>query len=163
MARLSESEWEDIKARWCSGLEDLRTIAEDYGIDHTTIGKKAKRDGWVAAEKSEFIGAVDALADAKRKVAQLANSTNSPKIPQLVEILADRKEEAEKVGMTLLQKIQAQAEVVEDAYELKELTTGFKQVFEPMFKDTRTVINNTNAQQNNAQPLPTRIKIVAPQ
>jgi hypothetical protein len=163
MARLKAEDWEDIRARWCAN-ETLRDIAQDYSIDHTTIDKRAKREGWVKAGAVQLNDAVDAVINAREKVNDVVNSTNSTKIPQLVEKLADQRQEAMRVGMKLLEKIDVFSDKVDDGYELKELTVGFKNVFEPMFKTTPDmVINNTNAQQNNGQQLPTIIEIVAPE
>jgi len=39
-------DWEGIRLDYEAGVKTLRKIAEENGISHTLINKRAKRDGW---------------------------------------------------------------------------------------------------------------------
>lgn len=43
----SAPDWEAIEADYRAGIKTLRQIAEENGITHVAINKRAKRDGWV--------------------------------------------------------------------------------------------------------------------
>jgi replicative superfamily II helicase len=135
MARLDNDCWDDIKLRWQGG-EDLRSISKDYDIDHTTIGKRAKREGWIMANSTQLNEAVDATIAARKKVQALANSTNSPKIPQLVELKANDKERADNIGMLLLDRAAELARDCYDAGELQKLSATHKNIYDGRFKTT---------------------------
>ena len=39
-------DWERIELDYRAGIKTLRQIAEENGISHVAINKRAKRDGW---------------------------------------------------------------------------------------------------------------------
>ena len=55
-------DWERIEADYRAGIKTLRQIAEEHGISHVAINKRAKRDGWsrdlsakIAAKADELV------------------------------------------------------------------------------------------------------------
>ena len=40
-------DWEKIELDYRAGIKTLRQIADEHGITHVSINKRAKRDGWV--------------------------------------------------------------------------------------------------------------------
>lgn len=46
MAEKAAPDWERIEADYRAGIKTLRQIADDHGITHGAINKRAKRDGW---------------------------------------------------------------------------------------------------------------------
>lgn len=40
-------DWEKIELDYRAGIKTLRQIADEHGISHVAINKRAKRDGWV--------------------------------------------------------------------------------------------------------------------
>ena len=47
MAEKGLPDWERIEVDYRAGIKTLREIAEEHGITHGAINKRAKRDGWV--------------------------------------------------------------------------------------------------------------------
>lgn len=39
-------DWAAIERHFRAGIKPLRTMGEEYGVTHTAIAKRAKRDGW---------------------------------------------------------------------------------------------------------------------
>lgn len=55
-------DWERIEADYRAGIKTLRQIADEHGISHVAINKRAKRDGWsrdlsakIAAKADELV------------------------------------------------------------------------------------------------------------
>lgn len=46
MARLSESEWDQLKADWCTDHYSNRELGERYGVSNVAITKRVKNEGW---------------------------------------------------------------------------------------------------------------------
>jgi hypothetical protein len=63
-------DWTLIEADYRAGVKSVRTIAEEHGISHTAIGKRAKRDKW----ERDLAPKIQARADAK--VARAAVSSD---------------------------------------------------------------------------------------
>ena len=40
-------DWEKVELEYRAGIKTLRQIAEEHGISHVAVNKRAKRDGWV--------------------------------------------------------------------------------------------------------------------
>lgn len=47
MAEKKVIDWEKIELDYRSGIKSLREIADEHGISHVSINKRAKRDDWV--------------------------------------------------------------------------------------------------------------------
>lgn len=47
MSRKQNINWELVEIDYRSGIKTLREIADEHGITHGAINKRAKRDGWV--------------------------------------------------------------------------------------------------------------------
>jgi len=56
--RLTLEQWIQIKAKYEAG-EQLRAMAEEYKIAHTTILRRAKREGWEHGKLRKKAEAVD--------------------------------------------------------------------------------------------------------
>lgn len=59
MARSSDTDWEGIEQQYRAGIKTLRQIAEDFGISHVAITKRAKRDNWVRDLSAKIAAAVE--------------------------------------------------------------------------------------------------------
>jgi hypothetical protein len=60
-------DWTLIEADYRAGIKSLRTIAEEHGITHGAINKRAKRDGWSRDLTAKIRAQADALVS-KRAV-----------------------------------------------------------------------------------------------
>ncbi|ARU06150.1 hypothetical protein CCO03_17030 [Comamonas serinivorans] len=54
-------DWERIELDYRAGIKTLRQIAEEHGITHGAINKRAKRDGWVRDLSQKIQAKADAL------------------------------------------------------------------------------------------------------
>jgi hypothetical protein len=55
------ADWTLIQADYRGGIKALRTIAEEHGISHTAINKRAKREGWLRDLTAKTRARADAL------------------------------------------------------------------------------------------------------
>jgi hypothetical protein len=55
------TDWTLIEADYRSGIKSLRTIADEHGISHTAITKRAKREGWLRDLTARTRARADAL------------------------------------------------------------------------------------------------------
>ena len=53
--------WGEIEADYRAGIKTLRVIAEEHGISHGAINKRAKRDGWDRDLSAKIRAKADAL------------------------------------------------------------------------------------------------------
>ena len=54
-------DWERIELDYRAGIKTLRQIAEEHGITHGAVNKRAKRDGWERDLKAKIQQKADAL------------------------------------------------------------------------------------------------------
>ncbi|ADU99431.1 hypothetical protein [Alicycliphilus denitrificans] len=59
-AGIAAPDWERIELDYRAGIKTLRQIADEHGITHGAINKRAKRDGW----ERDLSGKIQAKADA---------------------------------------------------------------------------------------------------
>lgn len=149
MARLTAEQWEQVKAKYATGQYSVTDIAQEFGVSHTAVNKRAKSENWQKLDHTIVTNAINARAELKREVSKVSNETSIETLHLENEIdrLASRKAFAEDVGMNLLKAINDNIKNCAEPKDVKELATGFKQVYEPMFKttpDTAIQINNTN-------------------
>lgn len=62
-------DWESIERDYRAGLRTLREIADEHGVSHQAINKRAKRDGWDRDLQVRIAAKAEALV-AKREVAK---------------------------------------------------------------------------------------------
>ena len=55
----SGADWERIELDYRAGIKTLRQIADEHGISHVAVAKRAKRDGWTR----DLAGKIQAKAD----------------------------------------------------------------------------------------------------
>lgn len=61
MADKVAPDWECIEADYRAGLKTLRQIADEHGLTHGAINKRAKRDGWSRDLSAKIAAKADAL------------------------------------------------------------------------------------------------------
>ena len=61
MARLTEQQWDNVKADYITGRYSTRALAAKHGVSNAAISKKAKADGWQVIEAD----VVDTLVESK--------------------------------------------------------------------------------------------------
>lgn len=75
----TEVDWERIELDYRAGIKTLRQIADEHGISHGAVNKRAKRDGW----ERDLTEKIKAKADAL--VSKAAVSTQVSKESKLAE------------------------------------------------------------------------------
>jgi predicted DNA-binding protein YlxM (UPF0122 family) len=157
MARLTDSQWADVKARYALGQTSLSELAREFGVSHTAIQKKIKEQGWVKLDANIVQDAIESRAKLKLEVAKVANDAKvaTTLIDAEVDRLATIKNMIQDNTVYLASQLR---EVdIQRASDLAALAVANKAMQETHFgKSPETAI-----QINNNAPPPTVIQIVA--
>lgn len=128
---MSEINWERIEADYRAGIKTLREIADEHGITHGAINKRAKRDGWTrdltakVKAKADFLVSKEAVSNEVSKNSRIpeseiieANALQSAEIQ-----IRERKDvvKARSVAMSLLDELDSQVTNKELYAQLGEL------------------------------------------
>ena len=145
------ADWPRARALFEAG-KSLREISKDTHIDHSSIGKRAKKEGW----------GVDKLPRLIADGVKVHEEISTLNIPQrgVVEAEIARIVEAKKFYATNARKVVkygvAALSAEPTAQSMKTVLDGMKtgmivEGLVPFYPDKTTVaISNTNAQQNNS-------------
>ncbi len=127
----AQPDWERIELDYRAGIKTLRQIADENGVSHPAITKRAKRDGW-----SRDLGAkIQAKADelvTKELVTSLVTTETKIAERQLIEVnaqavadvrLAHRRDihRARRLTNSLLSELEKQTAQVPELQELGEI------------------------------------------
>ena len=117
-------DWVAIEADFRAGIKPLRQIAEENGITHGAVNKRAKRDGWSRDLKAK----IRAQADAKVSKAAVSKEVSAKKVvteQAVVDANAEvqfrvRMEHRKDIGRTrsVFQKLMGELEETTDNKEL---------------------------------------------
>jgi hypothetical protein len=123
---------------YATGHYAVTDIAQQYGVSHTAINKRAKIEDWQKLDYDIVANAVTASAELKREVSKVSNlaGIETLKLETEIDRLARRKIFAESVGDKILQTVDANLPLCEKASDVRDLASAFKSVYEPMFKTT---------------------------
>lgn len=133
VAKRVTPDWERIELDYRAGIKTLRQIADENGISHGAINKRAKRDGWERDLAAKIHAKADALVS-KAEVSKEVSTETKLAEREVIDAnasavaavrLAHRKDiqRARSVSMTLLDELELQSgrENVELLEELGEL------------------------------------------
>ena len=99
MAKLSESDWENLKADWCTGEYTYRELAEKYGISDAAIVKRKQKEGWEAIPKDvadDYVNAVFKARDSIEKVSKVSKVSRK-KLVRALDAVVDTREVMNRV------------------------------------------------------------------
>ncbi|MCI4436144.1 MAG: hypothetical protein JHC33_04960, partial [Ignisphaera sp.] len=133
-----------IQADYTTGAYSLRELGDKHSVEHSTINKRAKKEGWVEVDKDSMKKAVQATIALKTIESNIEQFHSVPQFHKAVENLADITITQKRVASKLFNKIEQMVDEVSDFREVKDLATAFAQTSSP-FKDDRTqiaVVNN---------------------
>ena len=158
MARLTPEKWAEVKAKWSVGKRTNRELAEEYGVSHVAIQKRAIAESWERLNERIVDDAIESRAKLTREVTKVTKNADlvTLHVENEIDRLSRRKTFAESVGDKLLQGIGDGIPLCEKPSDIKELATAFKSVYEPMFKTNP----DTAIQVNNNQDQPKTIRIL---
>lgn len=71
-------DWEAIELDYRAGIKTLRQIAEEHGVTHVAINKRAKKSGWTRDLKEKIKAKADALV--AREVVHLASEASEREV-----------------------------------------------------------------------------------
>lgn len=151
------TDWERIERDYRAGVKTLRQIADENGVSHTAIGKKAKRDGWDRDLSAKIAAKAEALVSKAEVSKQVSTETKADE-RAIVEanaqaiadaILAHRKDIRRNRG--LANKLLAELEAQTDNPEL------FEQLAELMQSSDSDAPDKLNELYRKVMSLPSRI------
>lgn len=113
------ADWERIELDYRAGIKTLRQIAEEHGITHGAINKRAKRDGWVRDLSQKIQAKADALvskAAVSSEVSKESKFTEKQVVDANAQTVAEVRlsqrsdiQRARRVTMVLLDELELQA------------------------------------------------------
>lgn len=147
MAKTTPADWEKAKALFEAG-KSLSEINAETGIDRATVSKRAKKDGWEKGIYQQLI------LDGSRVKAEI--STLSSTVLNVVEKeIEERTKHIQFFTNAAIKNVQESMSLqCVDQSEFKaRADTILKGKETVLGKESAMVINNTNAQQNNPDPI----------
>jgi hypothetical protein len=126
-----EIEWKAIELDYRAGLKTLRVMADEYGLSHVAINKRAKRDGWTRDLSAKIRAKAEYLVT-KSLVNKSVNKKDLVTENQMVDaaaetqstiIITHRKDisRSRDIGTKLLLELEKQTEHPEQFVELGDL------------------------------------------
>ena len=85
-------DWEAIEMEYRAGVMTLRQIAEQHGVTHGAINKRAKRDGWDRDLAAKVMARADALVSKQlvsKEVSKSALVTERQVVESMAQVMAD--------------------------------------------------------------------------
>lgn len=128
MARLTEEQWGKIEIEYRAGKRALRDIGAEYGVSHTSIQKKADKEGWTRDLSARIAAAAEekvAKAEVSKAVAKEQKVTERVMVETAAQMMADavlNQRQDVRRARGLLNKMFAEAELQQDGLaELEQL------------------------------------------
>lgn len=93
MARLSDYEWEKVKADWSTGKYSLMELSAKHNVSNAAISKKAKAENWQRLDPVIVDSFISAKAETAIEVNRIAkvNKVNAVNLQNSLDALADVK------------------------------------------------------------------------
>ena len=115
MARLTQEQWDEVRAHYATGRYANRDLAQMYGVSHVAIQKRAKTEEWSKADSESINRLVKAKVAYDEEVIKLPKVTNTDagNFAMAINVLAEfeaksnsRMEKVEDKAMTLLDEME---------------------------------------------------------
>ena len=141
------ADWERIELDYRAGIKTLRQIADEHGITHGAVNKRAKRDGWERDLSEKINAKADALVSKAAVSSEVSKETRIAE-KQIIDInaqavaeirLAHRRDihRARKLTNALLDELEQET----DAETLANLRALGELMFNPDEKTGRDKLN----------------------
>lgn len=128
------ADWNKIKTEYLTSDTSYRKLAQKYGVNATTIAKKASKEGWVSHRQ------------------QLANRTLSKTLTAVSNRQVNRAARLQKVADKLLNKIEAAVDdynmevLLVDRQSLRQITGALKDI-----KDIQMIRSKADLREQEAR------------
>ena len=128
------ADWNKIKTEYLTSDTSYRKLAQKYGVNATTIAKKASKEGWVSHRQ------------------QLANRTLSKTLTAVSNRQVNRAARLQKVADKLLNKIEAAVDdynmevLLVDRQSLRQITGALKDI-----KDIQMIRSEADLREQEAR------------
>lgn len=143
----AQPDWERIELDYRAGIKTLRQIADEHGITHGAINKRARRDGWERDLSEKIAAKADALVSKAAVSSEVSRETRIAE-KQIIDInaqavaeirLAHRRDihRARKLTNALLDELEQET----DAETLANLRALGELMFNPDEKTGRDKLN----------------------
>lgn len=153
----TESQWEKAKAYYEAGMS-LSQIKDKTNIARNTISQRAKREQWEHSKNSDYI---EAKIKVETQKGTILEQSGTVALNIADDIALDKAKSITLFQNSALKNQKKANELLELADDMKDIeshariTKTNKETV--LGKEIDTIINNTNATQNN---LPTQINII---
>ena len=170
MSEKKAPDWERIELDYRAGMKTLRQIADEHGLTHGAINKRAKRDGWVRdlsakiAAKADELVSKAAVSDAVSKPTLGEREVVAANAHLQAEAMLSHREDVRK-GRALVAGLMDEVESNPEGLALPQRVDCVKKLSDAMrtqIELERKVLNidqRTGEAGDDEQP--TRIEIVA--
>lgn len=156
MPRLTQGDWDDIRARYEVAGESVSSLAKEFDINHAAISRRAKAEGWKQAGYHEVttrkVNAVKEIAKIEEEKSQLPI-----KHQRLIDNLSRKELEAQDIGADLKAAILLKSKdllsnVTESHQVLTLAKTHSELLRQPQAQTQVAVINGGQDQQKDTGP-----------
>lgn len=155
MARLTQEQWGEIRARYEVDGSSLGELEREYNVTKQAISKKVKKEGWGKGQSSHLVaGKVQAVRDLQKVVDESSQLSSHHQ-----ELIADRskfilemegifdnaiKYNQVKANKILKERAENQEATLSDFNQHSQITARNKEQVMGKSPDTAIQINNTN-------------------
>jgi hypothetical protein len=159
MARLSKEQWGKLKAKWVTGKYADSKLGRDFGVSHTAIQKRAKKEGWERLDANVVEEAVVSRAKLKTEVSRVAkvSKIETNELEEEIDRLATLRTKLEGNAIDIAKRVPDFLKTAGGPQDLKALAETNSKLYETHFKQSGTQVNVQNNSIANAAAAATTI------
>lgn len=117
-------DWERIEGDYRAGVKTLRQIADQHGITHGAINKRAKRDGWdrdigpkIQARADALVSRAQVSSEVSRRVLDTSKDIIEANAQAIVQVRMGHRKDAAR-ARTLVGKLWSELDGITDHHDL---------------------------------------------
>ena len=89
MAEKKVTDWEAVEFAYRAGVKTLREIGEEYGVSHTLVARKAKKEGWTRDLSQKIKAQADAIVSKATVSSRVTVETEKAVVAGNAQVQAD--------------------------------------------------------------------------
>lgn len=155
MARLSQDQWDAVKADYITGRYSTRALADRHNVSNAAISKKANADGWVVIDPDVVDTLIESRMVMEHGVNEIAklNKVNTVNLTRAVNDLADFEMKSNQRMAKVEDKAMKMLDSAESPVHVKAIMdTLVKHREARLGKSPETAIQINNGIPSNANP-----------